>query len=62
MDTDAPNPHCPFCGMPMRFRRIPAFGAQSTLQTFDCNGCQVVLNVPPQAEILQIAAPAIGRG
>ena len=44
MDVDAPRPRCPFCGRPMQFR----FSELSTLQTFDCNGCQVLLNVPSQ--------------
>jgi hypothetical protein len=57
MDIDAPRPRCPFCGFPMRFR----FSEHSTLQTFDCNGCQVVLNIPPQADVLEIAAPALAR-
>jgi hypothetical protein len=58
MDADAPNPRCPFSSSPMQFRRTsPNFGALSALQTFDCNGCQVVLNIPPQAETWQIAAP-----
>ncbi len=58
MDTDAPRPRCPFCGLPMQFR----FNELSTLQTFDCNGCQVVLNIPSQADVLEIAAPALARG
>jgi hypothetical protein len=41
----------------MRFK----FSEHSTLQTFDCNGCQVVLNIPPQADVLEIAAPALAR-
>jgi len=57
MDIDAPRPRCPFCGLPLRFR----FSALSTLQTFDCNGCQVVLNIPPQAGALEIAAPAVAH-
>jgi transposase-like protein len=59
MDTDAPHPHCPFCGLPMQFKGI---GAQSTLQTFDCNWCGVALNISPQVEVLEIAASAFGRG
>ena len=47
MDNDAPRPRCPFCGSPMRFR----INELSTLQTFDCDGCQVALNIPPQAAI-----------
>ena len=58
MDIDAPCPRCPFCGLPMRFR----FSEHSTLQTFDCNRCGVVLNIPPQADVLEIAAPALARG
>ena len=58
MDIDAPRPRCPFCGLPMRF----GFSEQSTLQTFDCNGCRVVLNIPPQADVLEIIAPALARG
>jgi len=58
MDTDAPQPRCPFCGMPMQFKRsAPNFGAHSALQTFDCSGCQVILNVPSQVEVLEM----IGR-
>ena len=41
----------------MQFR----FSEQSTLQTFDCNGCRAVL-IPPQADVLQIGAPALARG
>jgi hypothetical protein len=55
MDIDAPRPHCPFCGLPLRAR----FSELSTLQTFDCNGCQVVLNIPPQAGGLEIAASVV---
>jgi transposase-like protein len=57
MDIDAPRPRCPFCGQPMRFR----FNELSTLQTFDCKGCQVVLNIPWQASVSGIAVPALAR-
>ena len=57
MDIDAPCPHCPFCGLPMQFR----FREQSTLQTFDCNGCRAVLNIPPQADVVEVIAPALPR-
>jgi hypothetical protein len=33
----------------------------STLQTFDCTGCQVLLNVPSQADVLGIAVPVLAR-
>jgi hypothetical protein len=42
----------------MQFR----FNELSTLQTFDCNGCQVVLTIPPQADVLEIAAPCARSG
>ena len=58
MDIDTPRPRCPFCGLPMRFR----FSEYSTLQTFDCKGCRVVLNIPPQADVLEIVSPALARG
>jgi hypothetical protein len=57
MDVDAPRPRCPFCGRPMQFR----FNELSTLQTFDCNGCQVLLNVPSQAGVPGIAVPVLAR-
>ena len=56
MDTDAPQPRCPFCGTPMRFKpSVPSFGAHSVLQTFDCRGCQVILTVPPGAGVFEMA-------
>jgi hypothetical protein len=56
MDTDAPQPRCPFCGTPMQFKpSVPSFGAHSALQTFDCRGCQVILTVPPGAEVFEMA-------
>ena len=58
MDTNALRPRCPFCGLPMQFRFIE----YSTLQTFECNGCQAVLNIPPQADVLEIATPVPARG
>ena|SRR6516162_10799338 len=57
MDVDAPRPRCPFCGRPMQFR----FNELSTLQTFDCTGCQVLLNVPSQAGVPGIAVPVLAR-
>jgi transposase-like protein len=54
MDTDAPHPHCPFCGLPMHFTRTPSATAE-TSQTFDCKWCGVALNVSPRAEVLQLA-------
>jgi hypothetical protein len=57
MDVDAPSPRCPFCGRPMQFR----FNELSTLQTFDCTGCQVLLNVPLQAGVPGIAVPVLAR-
>jgi len=58
MDIDAQCPRCPFCGLPMRFRS----SEYSTFQTFDCTGCRVVLNIPPQADVLEIVSPALARG
>jgi transposase-like protein len=58
MDIDAPRPRCPFCGLPMRFR----FSELSAFQTFDCKGCQVVLNIPSQAGVSGIAASVAARG
>jgi hypothetical protein len=61
MDIEAPHPYCPFCGLVMRFRRTsPNFGAQSPLQTFVCDWCAVVLNIPPQGA-LEGATPILGR-
>jgi hypothetical protein len=57
MDIDAPRPRCPFCGRPMQFR----FNELSTLQTFDCTSCQVLLNVPSQAGVPGSAAPVLAR-
>jgi transposase-like protein len=59
MDSDAPHPHCPFCGLPMHAKRR-APDVCCTLQAFDCKWCGVVLNVSPQAEILELAALALG--
>jgi len=58
MDTDAPHPHCPFCGLPMHFAHAPS-AAVETLQAFDCKWCGVVLNVSPRAEVLQLATPRV---
>jgi hypothetical protein len=59
MDADAPHPHCPFCGLPMQIVRAGHDArAHSFLHSFDCNGCGVVLNVSPRAEVLQLAAPS----
>jgi hypothetical protein len=56
MDMDAPHPHCPFCGLPMHFARAASDQAVADLlHAFDCRWCGVVLNVSPQAEVLQIA-------
>jgi hypothetical protein len=62
MDMDAPHPHCPFCGLPMRtIRARPDMIAQRVMPAFDCHWCGVVLNVSPQAEILELAArPSVG--
>jgi transposase-like protein len=61
MDTDSPHPHCPFCGLPMHFRRgDPNVDVDSVLTAFDCKWCGVVLNVSPRAEVLQLAAPIAG--
>jgi hypothetical protein len=62
MDTDSPHPHCPFCGLPMHFRRPnSSAGTASVLTVFDCKWCGVALNVSPRAEVVQLAAPAPGR-
>jgi len=53
MDSDAPHPHCPFCGLPMQFNRA---GANSVFAAFDCKWCGVVLNVTPHAEAIQLAS------
>jgi hypothetical protein len=58
MDTDSPHPHCPFCGLPMHFRRTnPGVETASVLTAFDCKWCGVTLNVSPRAEVVQLAAP-----
>jgi hypothetical protein len=59
MDTDAPHPHCPFCGLAMQFKRTDPRTVTSTLAAFDCNWCGVVLKVSPLAEVLELAAPAL---
>ena len=60
MDADAPYPHCPFCGLPMQFRRTASQdNLGSVFPSFDCNWCGVVLNVSPRAEVLELAAPAL---
>ena len=58
MDSDAPHPHFPFCGLPMQFDRARSNSKNSLFATFDCKWCGVVLNVTPRAEILQLAAPS----
>jgi hypothetical protein len=63
MDTDAPHPHCPFCGLAMQFKRAdPKAAIASVLAAFDCNWCGVVLRVSPGAEVLELAAPALVPG
>lgn len=62
MDTDSPHPHCPFCGLPMHFRRPDSSaGIASALTAFDCRWCGVALNVSPCAEVVQLTAPPLGR-
>jgi len=62
MDTDSPHPHCPFCGLPMQIVRPGRDGRADTfLYSFDCKWCGVALNVSPRAEVVQLAAPALGR-
>jgi len=44
-------PHCPFCGLPMRFRRPPSNdGLGSVFPSFDCNWCDVVRNVSARGD------------
>jgi hypothetical protein len=51
MDLDAPHPRCPFCGMPMQFKRTsPNYGARDPLHTFDCSQCNAILNIAPEAD------------
>jgi hypothetical protein len=57
MNPDAPRPRRPFCGLPLRAR----FSGLLTLQTFDCNGCQVILNIAAQAGGLEIAASVVAQ-
>jgi transposase-like protein len=59
MDADAPHPHCPFCGLPMQFRRTAPNNPGFVFPSFDCNWCGVVLNVSPRAEVLELAASAL---
>jgi len=63
MDTDSPHPHCPFCGLPMHFRRMNSSAATtaSVLTAFDCKWCGVTLDVSPRAEVVKVAAPALWR-
>jgi transposase-like protein len=57
MDSDAPHPHCPFCGLPMQIVRDGHNArAHSFLHSFDCKWCGVVLNVSPRAEVIQLAS------
>jgi hypothetical protein len=63
MDTDAPHPHCPFCGLPMQFKRTDSGGAVNAgFAAFDCKWCGVVLSVSPRAEVLELASPALAPG
>ena len=63
MDTDAPHPHCPFCGLPMQFKRTPSKGAMKPVfAAFDCKWCGVVLNVSARAEVLELASPDLAPG
>jgi transposase-like protein len=57
MDTDAPNPRCPYCSGGMQFKR-PGFGERSARQNFECGGCRVTLTVPFGTEIFEMSAPA----
>ena len=58
MDSDAPHPHCPFCGLPMQISRAGANSVNSVFAAFDCKWCGVVLNVMPHAEVIQLASVA----
>jgi hypothetical protein len=61
MDLDTPNPRCPFCADPMRFRRVPlGQDERTTAQGFECVSCRVVLNVPTQAGGWELSAVANG--
>jgi transposase-like protein len=63
MDADAPHPHCPFCGLPMQFKRTGSKGAVDTVfARFECKWCGVVLNASPRAEVLELASPILGPG
>jgi hypothetical protein len=63
MDTDAPHPHCPFCGLPMQLRRTGSKdNLGSVFPSFDCHWCGVVLNASPRAEVLELASPALTPG
>jgi hypothetical protein len=57
MDIDAPHPRCSFCGLPLRAR----FSKLSTLQAFDCNSCQVILDVTLQDGRLEIAESVVAQ-
>jgi hypothetical protein len=47
----------------MHFQRTHRDGTLgSTLAAFDCKWCGVVLRVAPQAEFLELAAPALVPG
>jgi hypothetical protein len=47
----------------MQFKRAdPRATIGSVLAAFDCNWCGVVLRVAPQAEVLELAAPAPAPG
>jgi transposase-like protein len=60
MDADAPHPHCPFCGLPMQFKRAALTDeVGSIFASFDCKWCGVALNVSPRAETLELASPAL---
>jgi hypothetical protein len=62
MDSDAPHPHCPFCGLPMHAKPADKYSIMDcTRQAFDCRWCGVMLNVSAQTEILELAAPALAR-
>jgi LSD1 subclass zinc finger protein len=61
MNTDSPQPHCPYCANNMQFARTPEYAAPSALRMFECRGCRVVLTVPPGAEAFRMSAAA-GNG
>ncbi len=58
MDTDAPYPRCPYCGLPMHSKGASL--SFCALHAFECRACNVVLGILPQAEISENIGLSVG--